>query len=165
MLGSWTEYAGLWTNFLGIIWDIQNFLKICKSWVWVYALNNARYCISFSIYFCDITLYSYITPVFSRKKCLFINMLSEIHCKKIMNRKEPATKRRRKGIKETLEAWTREKHIMLGASRLLQDPILNPIRISIYRRYDLEFSLSLSLRLDSLKGIPLKDNKVSPIAW
>ena len=96
MLGSWTEYAGLWTNFLGIIWDIQNFLKICKSWVWVYALNNARYCISFSIYFCDITLYSYITPVFSRKKCLFINMLSEIHCKKIMNRKEPATKRIRK---------------------------------------------------------------------
>ena len=35
MLGSWTEYAVLWTNSLGLIWDIWNVYKIYKSWVWV----------------------------------------------------------------------------------------------------------------------------------
>ena len=27
MSGSWTEYAVLWTNYLGFIWDILNFLR------------------------------------------------------------------------------------------------------------------------------------------
>ena len=31
---SWTEYAVLWKTSFGFIWDILNFLKICKSWVW-----------------------------------------------------------------------------------------------------------------------------------
>ena len=30
----WTEYAVLWKSSFGFIWDILNFLKICKSWVW-----------------------------------------------------------------------------------------------------------------------------------
>ena len=34
MWGSWTEYAVLWKTSFRFIWDILNFLKICKSWVW-----------------------------------------------------------------------------------------------------------------------------------
>ena len=34
MKGSWTEYAVLWTNSLGFIWDMWKGYKIYKSWVW-----------------------------------------------------------------------------------------------------------------------------------
>ena len=34
MYGSWAEYAVLWTNSLGFIWDILNELKIYIYWVW-----------------------------------------------------------------------------------------------------------------------------------
>ena len=34
MLDSWTEYAVLLKASFGFIWDILNFLKICKSWAW-----------------------------------------------------------------------------------------------------------------------------------
>ena len=32
--GSENWYAVLWKTSFGFIWDILNFLKICKSWVW-----------------------------------------------------------------------------------------------------------------------------------
>ena len=35
-------HAVLWTNFLGLIWDI-NFLKICKSWIWAQSRRSKSY--------------------------------------------------------------------------------------------------------------------------
>ena len=34
MYGSWTEYAVLWTNSLGFIWDIKNVSTMYNHWVW-----------------------------------------------------------------------------------------------------------------------------------
>ena len=43
MQGSWTEYLVLWTNSLGFIWDIWNFLNIFKSWVWAQSRRSKSY--------------------------------------------------------------------------------------------------------------------------
>jgi len=51
MYGGWTEYAVLWINFLGFIWDILNVSttyilaqsQSSKSWIWVSTLLESSY--------------------------------------------------------------------------------------------------------------------------